>query len=352
MGLDKYKVRPKNRMFGRVIWNGFMHADGLGAAFHNDTMGGLADPDKIPQNTWGIAHEFGHVNQTRPGLKWVSTTEVTNNIYSAWVNYNLDPTNVRLEHEPCPDLVGNTRGGRFNCYLISGIINGENWLAQKGPDKMENYQDGGDHFVKLAPLWQLQLYYGAALRGKNPDFYADIHQIVRKTDESKMSNGDLQLAFMKNACDVAKEDLTDFFIKAGMLKPIDKDMDDYSRGQLTITQKQCDDLVKYAKKYAKPESPVLYYISANSVNAFKNKLPVEGELGKGVSGEGDTRTISHSDWKNVVAFETYAGDKIVSACIVGTDSPDNSSTLVRLPEGATHIEAVSWDGKRSTVYKK
>ena len=38
MGLYKYRMLPKNRMFGRVIWNGFMHADGTGAAFHNGTM--------------------------------------------------------------------------------------------------------------------------------------------------------------------------------------------------------------------------------------------------------------------------------------------------------------------------
>lgn len=355
MGLDRYKIGSNVHVFGRVIWKGFMHADGFGAAFHNDTLAELADPDKVPNNTWGIAHEFGHVNQTRPGLKWVSTTEVTNNIYSAWVCYNLSPQNVRLEHEMCPDLTGNIIGGRFNCYLNSGIVKGENWLCQQGPDKMEGYENGGDHFVKLAPLWQLQLYYAAALRGKNPNFYPDIFEIVRETKEDGLSDGKLQLNFMKNACDVAKEDLTDFFIKAGMLKPIDRDMDDYSRGQLTITQADCNNLVKYAKKYPKPESPVIYYISANSVDAFKNKKPIEGTYNEGVTPpqEGsDLLRVSHDVWKNVVAFETYAGDKLVKACIVGTGSPgsDQSFTMVRYPNGATRVDAVSWDGKRTTVF--
>lgn len=60
---------------------------------------------------------------------------------------------------------------------------------------------------------------------------------------------------MRNTMDVVKEDLTDFFIKAGMLKPIDKELDDYARGQMTITQTDCDELVKYASKYPKPATP-------------------------------------------------------------------------------------------------
>mgnify|MGYP002670782433 FL=1 len=141
MGLYKYKMLPKNRMFGRVIWQGFMHADGTGAAFHNGTMKEVANPDKIPGSAWGIAHEFGHVNQVRPAMKWVSTGEVTNNIYSAYVNYMLNPTSMRLEHERINGGDGNMIGGRFNAYLNNGIVKGENWLIQGGPDK----RSGGDN---------------------------------------------------------------------------------------------------------------------------------------------------------------------------------------------------------------
>src|SRR5699024_3890577 len=43
MGLKKTNRVPKNRMFARVIWQGFMHADGIGAAFHDNTMNTLAN---------------------------------------------------------------------------------------------------------------------------------------------------------------------------------------------------------------------------------------------------------------------------------------------------------------------
>lgn len=351
MGLVKYNRLPKNRMFGRVIWQGFMHADGMGAAFHDGTMSSVANPEQVAKNGWGIAHEFGHVNQVRPGMKWVSTTEVTNNIFSAWTQYNFTPRDLRLEHEKINGGQGNVEGGRFNAYLNNGVMRGEQWLCQKGPDKMKGYENGGDHFVKLAPLWQLQLYYAAAKMG-NPDLYPDVFNMVHKQGNGNLSNGELQINFMRNACDAQKEDLTDFFIKAGMLKPIDKDMDDYSRAQLTITQKQCDDLVAYASRYPKPTSPVIYYINGNCVDAFKNRLAVQGEQGQGivVNKENKTAVIDHSIWKNAVALETYQGDTLINIAMVGTGSKDNSSTLVQLStSGESTVKAVAWDGTRTVV---
>ncbi len=353
MGLDKHGRTPKNRMFGRVIWRGYMHADGTGAAFHDNTLGSVANPDRLPAAAWGVAHEFGHVNQTRPGMKWVSTTEVTNNIFSSWTNFRLNPSDMRLEHERCDanDGLGGVAGGRFNSFLNAALVAKENWLCQYGPDKRTGYENGGDHFVKLVPMWQLQLYFGEAGFG-NRDFYADIFETVRKTDESKLSNGRLQLNFMKNACDSARQDLTDFFRLTGMLKPIDRELDDYTRGQLTITEADCAELAAYARRYPKPASTVIFYMSANSVEAFKKRLPVSGTAERGVSGEGAKRTISHAAWKNAVAFETYKGAELVRVAMVGTGFKDNSATLVAFPEGATRIEAVSWNGTRSLVTGK
>ena len=355
MGLKKYNLRPKNHMFAREVERG-LFADGWGAGFAYDCMDKLANVDRIHTGVWTIAHELGHVNQIRPGLKWVSTTEVTNNVYSVWSRYLYEPDYRNLEQERHNDGDGNiVLGGRFNAYLNYGIVKGEQWLCQRGPDKMKGYENGGDHFVKLCPLWQLQLYYAVAGQGNywgKADWYADVAQIVRNTDEKRLSNGELQINFMKNVCDVVKEDLSDFFIKVGMLKPIDKDMDDYSRAQLTIMEEQCREVVKHASHYPKPASPVIYYLSAHSVDAFRKRLPVDGVYGRGLSFGKDKCTVSHEYWKNVAVFETYEGDELTHVSMVGTDSPDRSTTLLRFPEGSTRIEAVSWDGKRTLVYGK
>lgn len=353
MGLNKYNIRPKNHMFAREVQSG-LFADGYGAGFAYDCMNRLASVENIHKGVWALAHEFGHVNQIRPGLKWVSTTEVTNNIFSVWTRYLLEPDYRNLEQERCNDGDNNrVLGGRFNAYLNYGIVKGEQWLCQRGQDKMNGYENGGDHFVKLCPLWQIQLYYAVAGEGnswRKSDWFADVAQIVRQTDESRMDNGQLQIRFMKNVCDVVKEDLTDFFRKAGMLQPIDKDMDDYTRAQLTITEKQCRELVKYASRYPKPASPVIYYLTANSVNAYQRRLPVEGFYNKGLTFKEGTCTVTHDCWQNVTVFETYKGNELTHIAMVGTDSPDLSTTLVRYPSGSTRIEAVAWDGTRALVY--
>ncbi|MGN0885179.1 MAG: M60 family metallopeptidase [Candidatus Spyradosoma sp.] len=360
MGLQQFKRKRPNHMLGRTMWKGYMHADGMGAAFNDNTMDSIADPAKVEAQAWGISHEFGHVNQTRPLMMWVCTAEVTNNIYSCWANFKMTPESMRLEHERCQsrDGEGPFIGGRFNSFLNSALVYGEPWLCQKGPDKMEGYENGGDHFVKVAPLWQLQLYMNVAERGPK-DFYPQLFEIARtdevpKTKEGKPDNGAIQIRFMKNACEIAKQNLMPFFEAAGMLKPIDRDLDDYTPAHLTITEADCKKLKKFGEKFPAPASPVIYYISATNYEIFKKGLPVKGSKGKGVEPSADGRrlTFSHKKWQNVVAFETYAGDKLVRVSMSGLDSKDNSSTLVIYPEGATRVEAVGWDGKRVLAYGK
>lgn len=353
MGLAKYGLRPKNHMFGRTVESGYF-ADGMGIGIAKDAMRQAVDVKTIREYIWGPAHEFGHVNQIRPGLKWLGTTEVTNNVYSALVSYHYTKK-ISLETEKCRIDPNTTElGGRMNCFLTYGVARGEPWMFQFGQDKMTGYAEtGGDHIVKLCPLWQLMLYYrlsdGASWQKR--DWYADVAQIVRETDDAAFSNGQHQLNFMRNTMDVIGEDLTDFFIKAGMLTPIDKTFDDYGVGTITITEEDVDELVEYAKRYPKPASSAIYYLSSQSLPAYVNRLAVQGTFGAGITdNDNDTFTVSHNIWKNVAVFETYRGEILDRVAMVGTDSPDRSTTLVRYPAGSTRIEAVAWDGTRTLVY--
>jgi len=352
MGLAKYNRLPANHMFGRVVWSGYMFADGWGAGFHDNTMATVANPNNVRTNGWGIAHEFGHVNQVRPGMNWVGTTECTNNIYSAWVQYTYTPDNTRLEKENS----GGTIGGRFNAYLNNGLLKGQEWGIQGGPDKDygigSNGYWAGDHFVKLAPLWQLQLYYHVAGEYNSwykPYFWNEIFEKVRNTNEIGLSNGQLQINFVKNACDAVQENLSDFFIKMGMLKVVDKMFDDYTSARKTITQAMIDEAVTYAQKYPKPKTDYIYYLSVNSVDAYKNKLQVSGQFNTGISGT-TIKQILHSVWANVTVFETYAGSVLQSITMVGTGSSSNAFTNVPYPLDATRIEAVGYDGTRILVF--
>ena len=356
MGLIKYDRVPKNHMFGRVIWKGFMHADGLGAAFHDNTMKDVANVNRLRINSWGVAHEFGHVNQVRPDMKWTGTTEVTNNIFSVWTQYLYNTNNPKLEREKLKDYDGSKIGGRITAYMESAFIHNQPWLTQAGNDRWDRERPrdwGGDHFVKLVPLWQLQLYFAVSGEGNdwsNPDFYSDIYiKAIDATQGEEKEASYYQLNFMKNACDAAQLDLTDFFEQSRMLYPIDLWVDDYTCSQMTITEDDIKDVKKYASKYNKPTTPVLHYITANSTDVYKNKAALEGTTGNGFT-KGENLIIVNNDaWQNAVAFETYQDDKLTKVAFVGAGSNDATTTTVHTPEGTTSIKAVGWDGKRIDV---
>ncbi|MEI3153912.1 MAG: M60 family metallopeptidase [Odoribacter sp.] len=350
MGIDQFGWRTTNRMFARRSYSGNPNANDLGVSFPSLNV----IPENIRANSWEIGHEFGHVNQVRPGLKWQGTTEVTNNIYSATVQYHYTPDNLRLEQEKIGDGEGGASmvGNRFNCYFNNGIIGGQNWLFQKGQNNPNPETGAGDLFVRLCPFWQLQLFNKIAGLGVE-DFYPQLIEIIRRTDETGLSNKELQFNFMRNTCKVMNVNMLDFFEKCGMLKPYDHEVSDYGGAiHLIITQEEVDEFKAEinAMNYPQPVSPVIYYISGNSVDAFKNKAAVVGTTGKGVSGSGSSRLVTASVWKNVVVFETYVGNELVKATLPFTNYADKSATTVAYPDGSTRIEAVGWDGTRTLVY--
>lgn len=384
MGFFRYGISPKNRQFARVIWNGYMWADGVGAAIHDDCIPDMTTVDRTKFGFWGLAHELGHVNQVRPGLKWSGLGEVTNNIYSAWVELKLSQGRGNWDYRM--DGINDYRtfmGGRFNCYLEEGVRKGGCWLTHRGPDfgeptkeitiANEDYEGRptgkdttllcgpSDHFVKLAPLWQLQLYCEAI--GASPGIYAKVCESVRNTDESRMSNGQLQMKFMRTVCDSSRLNFLPFFEKAGMLKPICQVMDDYGYGWLKISEQMINDLKRHVEEegYPTPEGE-LNYITSQNYMFYSEKRQVEGELNVGCSPVDMNGyryiKVDHRFWKNAVAYETYDRDgRLLRISMYGLGAPANSFspyTMVLWPrtaqEQSAYVMAVSWDGKRVRCY--
>lgn len=359
-GWDKYG-HPGNHILGRVVYNGYMFADEKGAGFHVDNMNTLCNPDALAGDPcWGVAHEFGHVNQTEPGMMWKGMTEVTNNLYSLWCEYNLGAVNIRTEHEECEGYggIGHVRGGHTDQAVNGALIAGEPWQFQNIGSTPHPYVSG-DVFATLVPFWQLQLYCACA-RG-NGDFYPDIFEDVRKTDEKNMTNGELRMLFLRRVCDSAKLDLTRFFLQSGMLAPMSRGVFDYGDGWLSVTPamlRATVDAIK-AKQYPEPDSTVLNYISVNTLAQYRDRLPVEiptegtftPELRDG------KLEIPAGVWKNAVAFEAYGTDAegnehLLRVSLRGLNHADNDATTVYCPAGTTHIKAVQWDGLRLPVTEK
>ena len=353
LGWERYNCHPGNHIHGRVQWRGFMHADGIGSAYVNTHLGEVADVKRLKQSAWAIAHEFGHINQCRPGMMWAGTQEVTVNIFAAWCCYMINPANSRLEHEVTPVAGTNERmrGGRMDSYVNSALVRRQLWQFMTGPDYGLDNVPGkrtGDHFVSLAPLWQLQLYLAVA-RG-NDGFYPYIFDLARK-DAADTPHGQLRVQFCTRAADAVKLDLSEFFVKTGILAPMNRMVEDYQSHHVTITPDMCRAAIAHMQQYPKPDSSVIYYISANSVDIFKKRLDVKKSRDFALEVANGMATIPADKWENAVAFECYNGSKLSRIALRGLNHEDNATTDIIVPEGATSIKAVQWDGKRFTIWK-
>jgi hypothetical protein len=364
MGLYKYNISPKNHQLAYSNHGGGYYAGGVGVNLDVD-WGSQSITNPTQLGYWGIAHEFGHINQIRPNLKWIGTTEVTNNIYTVWVDFNMNNGNnaySRLEEEQIIPATGmaSIEGGRMNGSIFKTYVNGA------------PLQDtiGYDVFKVLVPFWQLELYYQLAGAARNapilsfnyPQSYSGIDyahwygivaETARNTNAAGLTNGELLLNFVKNTCDAVQEDLTSYFLNTGFLKPLDVAIDDYGVGQLTITQAQIDATITYiqSKNYQAPVSPVINYISAHSINMFKQQLPLSGVTGIGVALSNNYLTVLHNNWHNAVAYETYdANNQLIFVSISGTGDLSNQSTQVYYPSNALEVYAVGFDGQRILVY--
>jgi hypothetical protein len=377
MGLSLYGREPKNRQFARVVWAGFMFADGIGAAANDDAISAWMKPSHMDFEFWGFAHELGHNNQITPGFKWPGLGETTNNIYSAWVQFKHGAGWYRLESEISgQDDYSGMKGGRFNCYLEQGVRMGKPWQQQLGPDyksptekvsvaEVDEYGKSTgktvsvtygnyDHFVKLAPLWQLQLYCHQC--GYAPNVYGKFIESVRKGDFSGMTSGQMQMNFMKQVCDSTGINFVPFFEKAGLCIPVKMYVSDYSNGWLIITEAMIKELKDHvaAKGYPLPGAEV-NYINALNWEIYAEKKPLQGTLNSGCTLSGTKVTVQHSSWKNAVAFETYdENGQLLRISGHGLGGPENGDTYTRVlfPSGASYIMAVGYDGTRMKCFQK
>ncbi len=353
MGWDAEGIHPGNHVLCRVVQGGYMYADGEGAAFHSSTIPGISNPDELRRGIWGVAHELGHVNQLSPNFTWAGMMEVSNNIYSAWCNYVLYPQESRLEHEVSRNLEGiPMRGGRFDCYVNNAIVNRQLWGFTGGPDSGIGKVPGsnvGDHFVSVCPLWQLQLYFCVA-RGQ-ANFYPAIFRAMRAQDASALTHGQMRMNLCRYACEASGSNLNHFLLETGMLGLMNRLVPDYAPHIVTVTRDMVADTLRLGQQYPEPDSPVIYYINANNVGIYRERLAVEPsedfrpQLPEG----GGIVVIPAEKWKNAVAFEVYRGEELVRVCLRGLGMKDDASTAVVCPPGSTCIRAVQWDGLRLGV---
>ena len=382
MGWEKYGRQAKNRQLFYATTYGFMAAGAHGSYCNVTSLGSIMCPDSKRFDFWGVGHEWGHNNQIEPGFHWSGLGETSNNVYASWaqLHFTGNRHNLRLEDEWSGiDEYSNMRGGRMQTYFEEGLRKGVQWQLQDGPDyhgatpekKTVTGQDYNgnntgqvtttsrnyDHFVKLVPFWQLNLW--GTLAGKCPDIIPMVIEGIRNTPNYKKtynSNGKQQINWMKLACDSAQINLLPFFEKAGMLKPINAYIEDYGAGWIKINKSMIDKLKQHVAEMGYPD----YTEEINYSNAHNQKLSVPTKMGDGCTYSNGKVKVDHKKVQNAVAFETYnAKDSLIRITMYGLGADDaHSFTMVLYPaateesDASAYIMAVGYDGTRTKIFEK
>ncbi len=340
MGLKKYDKMFGNRMYLHVIYTSYMYATSYRTAYNDDTLSELCDVSLLTTSSiWGPAHEIGHCNQTRPGLRWLGMTEVTNNIMAEYIQTTIFGQDSRLQIEDMGSTVSPNRYSKaWNEIVVPG-------LAHNAHD---------DVFCKLVPFWQLELYFGKVL-GRTPleqsdygGFYPDVYEYVRANDDLDTA-GEQQLEFVYNASLAAGMNLLDFFGKWGFLTPVDLTIDDYGTGTVSITEAQIEALRARVEAlgYTTPDVP-LEYITDNNYETFKNRQSVV----RGTATRSGAQ-LTMRNWQNVIVYEVRDGDTDGDLICVSDGMLTPSSTASFSVSGGWQdsykVYAVSYDNQRVEV---
>ena len=234
MGLAKYNRTYNNRLYFAVMTGGWMVAGSNYTGYVESSQSTVLQLTDPAADSWGPAHEAGHINMIRPSFNWTGMGEVSNNVLSQHIRTSWGTPSRLL------DRVDNMWADRYE------------WAFAEILDKGICYNTHSDVFCKLVPFWQLKLYMHNVLgRG---DFYGDLCELLRQRDTAT-TGGAQMIEFVKAACDAAELDLSDFFTAWGFLLPVDVYLQDYSSSQFTVTAAMVNEARAYiaTKGYPAPE---------------------------------------------------------------------------------------------------
>ena len=218
--------------------------------YNFNTMGGvIKDLPKSSSSHWGPAHEIGHQHQGLLNMRGL--TEVTNNLFSNVVLWYFGETTSRYN---------GTDGA------LSNVLQQFN---AEGTDFFSN-----NIWAQTIMYYKLFLYYHVL--GHNPKFYPHLFEMLRQdpmTIEYNQDGSKCLMHFYKKCCEVAGEDLTEFFRAHGFFEVMSNRLvGDYSNAVYNLTQAQIDATIAEVKAKNYPENiSVLFITDATSDEITSHK---------------------------------------------------------------------------------
>ena len=296
---------------------------------------------RAEDNTWGPAHEAGHINQM--AILWKSNAESSNNLFSNYAIYKFGKYGSR----------GSSLKEIADCFAA-----GQSWVEMGDPTHMNESTE-----IHMRMNWQLWNYFHRC--GVDTEFWPRLFELLRTkyilpNEQAGYygmleDNGKCQMMFAKAVCEAAQMDFTDFFEVWGFLRPVDITYSQYGTARYNVTQAMIDDLKAEMSKYP-TKAPAIQYIEDRNVKngvlyselgyyeTFEKKLSVSGSPSYTLNG----RTMKVEGATNGVAVEIRGqegsdgtlGDLRYFANISSFNLPSTVST-----SGIT-VYVVQWDGKR------
>ena len=189
------------------------------------------DATNSNMDDWCAGHECGHNNQRAINVE--GCTEASNNVFSNLVRY----------------LGGRSTSGRSTLSTVMDEY------ARREPFY---YRDVNS---RLRFYWDLYLYYH--LGQKNTSFYPELFKALRKdplTLYNSTNNNNGGLKFVRKVCQVAQEDLTDFFTIWGFFEPIKSGstLEDYGLHPIAVTKSNIASTKSNISKYAKKNREIIF----------------------------------------------------------------------------------------------
>ena len=188
------------------------------------------DANKADMDDNCAAHECGHNNQGAINLE--GGTEVSNSLFAFYMIF----------HDGL-----NTPTGAALSSVMQDFARHEPYYFRPGGNQFRMY-------------WQLYLYYHLAQ--KDTSFYPRLFKALREDplklyNSSNNRNGGLK--FVRKVCEVAQEDLTDFFTIWGFFEPIKPTtIEDYGRHNIAVTQADINSTKAEIAKYPKKNREIIF----------------------------------------------------------------------------------------------
>ena len=224
-----YYNNPNFAIEGNPEDAGYANSTPFRTAYNSiDCIRNSFDVDRAEIDEWCAGHECGHNNQGTINLE--GGTEVSNNLFS----------NV----------------GRFLFGRVTSVGSALSVVMNEYADRTPYYVRQVDSQLRM--YYQLYLYYHQAR--KNTSFYPDLFKALREDPLDIWGDSyESALKFVRKVCEVAQEDLTEFFTVWGFFEPFeDMFIEDYGPHRMTVRQEDIDRTKAEIAKYPKKNRTILF----------------------------------------------------------------------------------------------